>query len=82
MISIVIVNWNSGGLLENCVRSLLRNAAGCQIIVVDNASTDSSLLFFEQMQDGPVLIRNSRTSDLQPEAIWDGARAKVPFFSF
>jgi GT2 family glycosyltransferase len=60
VISIVIVNWNSGGLLENCVRSLLRNAAGCQIIVVDNASTDSSLLFFEQMQDGPVLIRNSR----------------------
>ncbi len=60
MVSIVIVNWNSGKLLENCVRSLLRNAAGCQIIVVDNASTDSSLLFLEQMQGGPAIIRNSQ----------------------
>ena len=60
MISIVIVNWNSGKLLENCVRSLLGNAAGSQIMVVDNASTDSSLLCFEQMQDGPFIIRNSR----------------------
>ena len=60
MISIVIVNWNSGKQLENCVRSLLKNAAGSQIIVVDNASTDSSLLFFEQLQGTPFIIRNSR----------------------
>jgi N-acetylglucosaminyl-diphospho-decaprenol L-rhamnosyltransferase len=42
MISIVIVNWNSGHLLEKCVRSLRENAPDCQILVVDNASTDSS----------------------------------------
>jgi N-acetylglucosaminyl-diphospho-decaprenol L-rhamnosyltransferase len=45
MVSIVIVNWNSDGLLESCVRSLLDNATGCQIVIVDNASTDASLDF-------------------------------------
>jgi N-acetylglucosaminyl-diphospho-decaprenol L-rhamnosyltransferase len=52
MISIVIANWNSGRLLENCVRSLFENASGAEITVVDNASSDSSLSF---MEAGPVL---------------------------
>jgi N-acetylglucosaminyl-diphospho-decaprenol L-rhamnosyltransferase len=43
MISIVIVNWNSGDLLERCLRSLAANAVGCEVIVVDNASEDGSL---------------------------------------
>jgi N-acetylglucosaminyl-diphospho-decaprenol L-rhamnosyltransferase len=59
MISVVIVNWNSGQLLENCVRSLLRNADGCQIVIVDNASTDSSLDFTEQFAGGMLVLRNS-----------------------
>ena len=42
MISIVIVNWNSGHLLQRSIRSLRGNAPDCQILVVDNASTDSS----------------------------------------
>jgi GT2 family glycosyltransferase len=41
MIDIVIVNWNSGCQLENCVDSLA-NTFGGKIIVVDNASTDGS----------------------------------------
>ncbi len=58
MISIVIVNWNSGRLLENCVRSLMRHAAGCEIIVVDNASTDSSLHFLREISEGTSLLQN------------------------
>jgi len=45
MISIVIVNWNSGRLLQRCVHSLETNAPNCQIIVVDNASNDASTHF-------------------------------------
>ena len=57
MISIVIVNWNSGGLLESCVGSLREHAAGCEIIVVDNASEDHSLDFLARFPD-IVTIRN------------------------
>lgn len=41
--SVVIVNWNAGPALVECVRSLAEDAArGCEIIVVDNASGDGS----------------------------------------
>ena len=45
MISVVIVNWNSGPLLERCVLSLSKYAADAEVIIVDNASADSSLDF-------------------------------------
>ena len=42
--SIVIVNYNGKQLLRNCLRSLLASAVSdIEILVVDNASTDSSL---------------------------------------
>jgi GT2 family glycosyltransferase len=63
LISIVIVNWNSGQLLQRCIQSLLSNAAGCQIVVVDNASTDSSLLFTKSIHASDLLIlRNDRNT--------------------
>jgi len=40
-LSVVIVNHNAGSLLVDCVRSALMDAR--QVVVVDNASTDSSL---------------------------------------
>jgi N-acetylglucosaminyl-diphospho-decaprenol L-rhamnosyltransferase len=59
LISIVVVNWNSGQLLQCCIQSLLRNAAGCQIVVVDNASTDSSLHFADTIQSADLsILRN------------------------
>ncbi len=44
-VSIVIVNWNSGVLLQKCVSSIYANHSGLvdQIIVVDNASVDESV---------------------------------------
>ncbi len=56
--SIVIVNWNSGILLEQCVRSLLIHAEGSEIIVVDNASRDSSTDFIGDTGFPVTLIRN------------------------
>jgi N-acetylglucosaminyl-diphospho-decaprenol L-rhamnosyltransferase len=62
MISIVIVNWNSGTFLANCVRSLLDNAAGNQIVIVDNGSTDSSLDFAKKWDADILVIRKKRNS--------------------
>lgn len=43
-LDVVIVNWNGGVLVQACVASLARAAAGLdlRVVVVDNASTDGS----------------------------------------
>jgi GT2 family glycosyltransferase len=40
-VSVVIVNYNAGHLLEDCIRSALPQV--CEILLVDNASSDSSI---------------------------------------
>lgn len=57
-ISVVIVNWNSGPLLQSCVSSLLRHAPDCQLVVVDNASLDSSAAYLDALKAPVALIRN------------------------
>ena len=44
-LSIIIVNWNGGELLRSCLRSLAQAppAIACDIVVVDNASSDDSV---------------------------------------
>jgi N-acetylglucosaminyl-diphospho-decaprenol L-rhamnosyltransferase len=58
--SIVIVNWNSGSYLENCARSLLENAQAAEIIIVDNASRDSSLDFAGEFRGRLKVLVNDR----------------------
>lgn len=41
--SVIIVNYNAGAVLRDCVESVLAASGDPQIIVVDNGSTDSSL---------------------------------------
>lgn len=46
-ISVVVVNWNGGRLLQDCLRSLVADAggrlgSGVEIVLVDNASADGS----------------------------------------
>lgn len=43
-ISIIIVNWNTGDLLYNCVKSIVEETKGVEyeIIIVDNNSKDNS----------------------------------------
>lgn len=49
MISVIIVNWNAGRQLKNCLDSICKNSTGfaVQIIVVDNNSSDGSEIFAE-----------------------------------
>lgn len=44
-LSIVIVNWNSWDYLRNCIESIRENVGDlkCEIIVVDNCSSDNSV---------------------------------------
>lgn len=45
-IDIIIVNWNTGGVLRACLQSIADGASGValsRVVVVDNASTDNSL---------------------------------------
>lgn len=42
LVSVVLVNFNSGDCIEQCVGSLLNSTIAVELIVVDNASSDRS----------------------------------------
>jgi GT2 family glycosyltransferase len=57
-VAILIVNWNSGGLLRECLESLRgQRRPPDRVIVVDNASTDDSLARASSSLTGTQLIR-------------------------
>lgn len=57
--SVVVVNHNAGQLLTQCIRACLAQAA--QVIVVDNASSDSSLVELEAAFAGEPRLKLIRT---------------------
>ncbi|GAK55729.1 glycosyl transferase family 2 [Candidatus Vecturithrix granuli] len=60
-VSVVIVNWNTCELLENCLKALIAYTSSkttYEIIVVDNGSTDGSPEMIEQHFPAVALIRN------------------------
>lgn len=44
LVSVIIVNYNGGPLLAECVRSVLDSTVPVEVVVSDNASTDASLI--------------------------------------
>jgi GT2 family glycosyltransferase len=76
MVSIVIVNWNSGPFLERCLRSLREHATGCEIILIDNASQDGSADFARNMKFPGLLIWNKTNAGFGPACNqgWKAAR--------
>jgi GT2 family glycosyltransferase len=60
-ISIIIVNYNTKGFLEDCLNSIYKHsfAITFEIIVVDNASTDNSLLMIKERFKNVRLIENT-----------------------
>ena len=58
--SIIIVNWNVRDLLERCLESIQRSAAGMahEIIVVDNASQDGSAEMVRERFPRAILLEN------------------------
>jgi GT2 family glycosyltransferase len=60
-LSIIIVNWNTVGLLSDCLKAIYDHPASrsFEVIVVDNASTDGSPAMVRQDFPGARLIENS-----------------------
>lgn len=61
-ISIIIVNYNSGNLLYNCLESIKRELeCNFETIVVDNNSTDNSILLCRNFENDPAftIIRSA-----------------------
>jgi GT2 family glycosyltransferase len=57
-VSIILVNYNSGELLKNCIESLQSNLEiKSEIIVYDNASSDTSISILEGMLQEPAELK-------------------------
>ena len=61
-LSILIVNWNTGDQLRDCLFSIAKYAAGhvSKVVVVDNASNDGSARDLEHFNIPLEVIRNSK----------------------
>jgi GT2 family glycosyltransferase len=59
-LSVVIVNYNTSGLLKQCLQSLTstKGSLALEIIVVDNASNDDSVSICEELFPEVRIIRN------------------------
>jgi GT2 family glycosyltransferase len=60
LVSVIVVNYNGGEFLRECLESVrLQSYADVELIVVDNASQDGSADWAEHSYEGPLkLIRN------------------------
>ena len=60
-VSIIITNYNYGKYLSRCLRSCLsQKGALCEVIVVDDASTDNSMEALQPFNDEIKIIRNKK----------------------
>jgi N-acetylglucosaminyl-diphospho-decaprenol L-rhamnosyltransferase len=59
-LSVVIVNWNAAALLRECLQSISEAASPfcCEVIVVDNASTDGSVELIRAAFPTARIVRN------------------------
>ena len=62
-LSIVIANWNTRSLIEECLTSIFEttpaDGLNYEIIVIDNASSDGSREYLRGLEDKITLIENS-----------------------
>ena len=63
-LSIVVVNYNSGKLLRQCIESIRAETTtlDCEILIVDNASTDKSISIAEPSFGEAILIKNTENA--------------------
>jgi GT2 family glycosyltransferase len=58
-VAVVILNWNGQDFLRRFLPSVLAHSDGAQVIVVDNASTDDSVVFLQREFPAVQLILNT-----------------------
>lgn len=81
-IDVVIVNWNSGTQIRDCIDSLQASIAKgqVQVIVVDNGSTDGSDLGLEQ--EGVSVLRTGANLGFARACNLGAAQGRSPFVLF
>jgi hypothetical protein len=59
-ISVIIVNWNTKNILTNCIDSIYQtiDSLSCEVIVVDNSSSDGSQEFLQERYPQVIKIFN------------------------
>src|SRR4029078_6585722 len=57
--TVAIINWNSGRFLRPCIESLLATSTSAELLVVDNASQDTSLESIERFKNRGHFVQNS-----------------------
>jgi GT2 family glycosyltransferase len=78
--SVVIVNYNGGEMLLDCVRSVVRESVpSSQIIIVENGSTDDSIHALETNVPGVQVIRNNCNAGFARAVNQGIARASAEF---
>lgn len=82
-VSIIIVNYNVKDLLEACLASIYKFTVGCsfEIIVIDNNSSDESVLAVKKIFPDVILIENGNNAGF-PEANNQGMRIAKGEFIF
>lgn len=60
MISIVIVSCNIKKLIGDCIESIIKSGGECEIVVVDNASTDGAPELIQKKYKFVKLIKNKK----------------------
>ena len=61
-IAIAILNWNGKTWLEKFLPSVIRHSSGAEIFVIDNASTDDSIVFLKDNFPEVNIIQNKVNS--------------------
>jgi GT2 family glycosyltransferase len=62
-ISFLIVNWNAGEYLKQCIESILNNCTlELEICIVDNNSTDNSMEAIESLAQSITIIKNNENA--------------------
>lgn len=66
-VSVIIVNYNTAKIIQNCLTSLLQQQKiNYEILVIDNASQDNSLEVLRNYHDQITLIANPNNSGFGP----------------
>jgi GT2 family glycosyltransferase len=59
-VTVIVISWNGGAVLRQCLVSLREQTSPCQVIVVDNGSSDGSQALVRREFPEARLIENDR----------------------